>query len=178
LAQVIPLNITTNFRRTKMKTTVMLVAGLLSVLGDSAFAQTNAVDQVKSDNAAIRHDTREIKLDRRDIHHDNRVIATEKRDIAHDRNVAALEKRDARHDQRVEDKLIAKGDLADAQKLDKARRHELNEAKIAARDADHDRNVIAIERKDRAHDKAALADERAERRAEVAKRDRDAAHIH
>jgi hypothetical protein len=37
--------------------------------------------------------------------------------------------------------------------------------------------VAAIERHDRAHDKAALADERAERRAEVAKRNHDAAQI-
>lgn len=77
----------------------------------------------------------------------------------------------------MEDKLIAKGDLADARKVDKARRHELNETIIAARDAHHDRNVIAIERRDCAHDKTALAEERAERRADIVKRDRDAAHI-
>jgi hypothetical protein len=79
-----------------------------------------------------------------------------KRDIAHDRNVAAL---------------------ADAPKIDKARRHELNEVKNAARDAHHNHNILAIERRDRAHDKAVLADERAERRADVVKRDQDAAHI-
>ncbi|WP_075795435.1 hypothetical protein [Massilia putida] len=43
----------------------------------------------------------------------------EKRDIAHDRNVAKMEKQDARHDRRREDALMAKGDMRDAQKLDK-----------------------------------------------------------
>jgi hypothetical protein len=160
-----------------MKTTIALAAGLLSVISASAFAQNGAVDQVRADNAAIRHDTHEIRAERRDIHHDSASIAAEKRDIAHDRNVIAMEKRDARHDQRREDALVAKGDLKDARKLDRARRHELNEAKIAARDVRHDRNEIAIERTDRAHDKAALADERAERRADVVKRNHDAAHL-
>lgn len=74
-----------------MKTTSLLVAGLLSLIGTSAFAQNNAVADVKADNATIRHDSHVIRQERRDIHHDNRVIAMEKRDIAHDRNVAALE---------------------------------------------------------------------------------------
>jgi hypothetical protein len=165
------------FRRTMMKTTLMLAAALLSVTGANAFAQNDAVNQVKADNAAIHHDAREIKLDRRAVQHDNRVIALEKRDAAHDRNVAKLEKQDARHDRRREDALIARGDIKDAHMLDRARRHELNEAKVAARDARHDRNVVAVERKDRAHDKAVLADEHAERRAEVAQRNHDAAKI-
>jgi len=164
-------------KRTTMKTTSLLIAGLLAFIGTSAFAQTIAIADVRADNAAIRHNTYEIKQDRRDIHHDSRVIAIEKHDIAHDLNVAALERRDAGHDQRLEDRLIAKGDIADAQKVDRARRHELNKAKIASRDAHHDRNVIAIERRDRAHDKAVLADERAERGADVIQRDRDAANI-
>lgn len=161
-----------------MKTTLMLVAGLLSVIGTSALAQNNAVGQVKSDNAAIRHDNVEVKMDRRALHHDNAVIAMEKRDVAHDRNVKNMERRDARHDQRREDALVAKGDLRDARAVDNARRHEREEMKIDSRDIRHDRKVVAVDRQDRKNDKAALAHERGERRAEVAKRDYDAANIH
>jgi hypothetical protein len=161
-----------------MKTTLMLAAGLLSIIGTNALAQNNAVDQVRADNAASRHDTREVKMDRRAVHRDNAAIAMEKRDIAHDRNVKNMERRDAWRDQRREDALVAKGDLRDARALDNARRHELREVKIASRDIRHDRKVMAVDWQDRAHDKAALMHERGERRAEVTKRDHDAAKIH
>ncbi|GEM_PF-1464948 len=161
-----------------MKTTSLLLAGLLSVMGASAFAQGSPVSEVKADNAAVRHETREIQADRRAVHHDNVAIAVEKRDIAHDKNVATIEQHDAPRAQHREDALIAKGDLADAQKVDKVRHHELNEAKIARRDASHDRRVIAIEKRKRAHTIDAVADEHAERRTALAKRNHDAAELH
>ena len=62
-----------------MKIKSVLLAGLLSVVGVTAFAQTDAVNQVRKDNAVIRQDNREIRSENRDIHRDNVGINKDKR---------------------------------------------------------------------------------------------------
>ena len=160
-----------------MKIKSMLLASLLSIVGITAFAQTNAVDQVRKDNAVIRQDSREIRAENRDIHRDNVGINKDKRDIARDRAAIRSERRDAQRDQRREDAAIAKGNLKGAQKLEKARQHENNEIKVAQQNIHRDKVDIAHDRKDRSHDAAARKDERAERTAAVAKRNHDAGAI-
>lgn len=161
-----------------MKIKSVLLASLLSVVGVTAFAQTDAVNQIRKDNALIRQDNREIRSENRDIHRDNVGINKDKRDIARDQAAIRSERRDAQHDQRREDADITKGDLKGAQKLEKARQHENNEIKAAQRNIHRDKVDIAHDRKDRSHDAAARKDERAERAAEVAKRNHDAGAIH
>ena len=160
-----------------MKIKSVLLVSLLSVVGVTAFAQTNAVDQVRKDNAVIRQDSREIRSENRDIHRDNVGINKDKRDIARDQASIRSERRDVRQDQRREDADIAKGDLKGAQKLEKARQHENNEIKTAQRDIHRDRVEIAHNRKNRSHDAAARKDERVERAVVVAKRNHDAGAI-
>lgn len=160
-----------------MKTALILVAGLLSVIGTSALAQTGAVGQVKADNAAIRRDTRDVMADRREVHHDNAVIAIAKHDAAHDRYVAHVDMHTARREQRREDALVAHGDFHDARKLELARRQHLADARFAAREARQDRQAVARQRADRAYDRAALADARDQRGVAIAKRDHDVARM-
>ena len=161
-----------------MKTKSLLLASLLCVVGASAFAQTPAVDQVRKDNAVIGQDTREIRTENRDISRDNMGIKKDKRDVARDQAAIRTERRDARRDQQREDVAIANGNLKGAQRLEKARKHEVAEIKVAQRDIHHDRADIAHDRKDRNHDAAARKDERQERNAAVAKRNHDAGNIH
>ena len=161
-----------------MKIKSMLLASLLSVVGVTAFAQSNVVDQVRKDNAVIRQDKREIRTENRDIHRDNVGINKDKRDITRDQAAIHTDRHDAQQDQRREDGDIAKGDLKGAQKLEKARQHENTEIKAAQRNIHHDKVDIAHDRKDRSHDAAVRKDERAERDAQVTKRNHDAGAIH
>ena len=161
-----------------MKIQSLVLTALLSAVGITAIAQGNPVTQVKKDNAVIRHDNKEIRTESKDIHRDNVGINKDKHDIAHDANVIKTERHDAQRDQRLEDAAIAKGDLKDAQKLDKARQHETNDIKAAQRDIHRDKGDLAHDRKDRNKDAAARADELRERNAVVVKRNQDAGNIH
>ena len=80
-------------------------------------------------------------------------------------------------DQRQEDRDVKNGNLADAQKMDAARRDEqkkINGDKVTER---KDRHTLALDRNDRNQDVKARNDERRERNHAVAKRNKDASHI-
>lgn len=160
-----------------MKIHSLVLASVLSTIGITAVAQDSPVAQVRRDNAVIRRDNHEIGHEKRDIQRDNAGISEERHDIARDKNTIGLERRDARRDQRLEDAYIAKGDLRDAQRMEKMRQHENNEIRHARQDIRQDRGDIARLRNDRHHEAAALKDERLERNAAVARRNRDAASI-
>ena len=128
--------------------------------------------------AVIRRDNQELRAENRDIRRDNVGINKDRRDIAQDQATIRADRRDAQRDQRQEDADIAKGDLKGAQRLEKARRHENNEIRVARRDIHRDKLAIAHDRKDRNRDAAARQDERRERNATVVKRNHDAGKIH
>lgn len=134
-----------------MKTTPLLLCGLLSVFTAGAFAQGYPGEA----------------SDIRDAHHaiyqSHRAIASEQRNLAHDKRVAQIETQQALQVQRRQDAAIARGDYRSAHKLDKLRRHEADEAKIAQRQVSHDRNVIAIERWQIDHQRNVIAIERRDR---------------
>ena len=72
-----------------MKTNKLILAGILSLLGGVAFAQTSTptapassvspVDQVKKDNAQIAKDNKEIRKENIDVKHDNAGIKKDKK---------------------------------------------------------------------------------------------------
>ena len=146
----------------QMKIKPMLLASLLSVTGVTAFAQISDVDQVREDNAVIRHNSQEIRTENRAIHRD---INKNKCVIAHDQAAIQKDRRDAQQDQRREDAGVARGDLKNAQRLEKARERERAEIPVAQRDIHRDRVDIVHDRKNRNHDAAARTEERAERAA-------------
>ena len=107
-----------------MKTKSILLAGLLSLLGASAFAQTSPVDQVKQDNRQIRQENREIARDNRAIGRDNVAIGQDKQAVGQEKQQINAERAERNSDQRREDRDVKNGDLAGAQKMDAARRQE------------------------------------------------------
>lgn len=159
-----------------MKTTSLMLAGLLSMIGTAAFAQT-PVQQVHQDNAQIRQDTKEIHQDTHQIKKDNAVIAARKADVA----VTKQELKTDRHERNAlasaEQADVKKGDLAGAQQLDKARRAERHEINADKREIKHDDHVIAHRSADKKKEVVARRDEKTERHAEVVKRDHDAGKI-
>jgi len=159
-----------------MKTTSLMLAGLLSMIGTAAFAQT-PVQQVHQDNAQIRQDSKEIHQDTRQIKRDNAVIAAKKTDVATDKQVLNAERQDRNALARAEQADVKKGDLAGAQQLDKARRSEQHAINTEKRDIKHDEHVIAHRSADKQKEVVARHDEKVERHEDVAKRDHDAGKI-
>jgi hypothetical protein len=168
--------IAANVKDYTMRLNSALLAGALALVGAHALAD-DAVDRVRADNAALHQDRVDVHADRRAVHHDNVGIWEAKRAARHERNVARFDRREAQHDLHVEEHLAARGDLRDAEQVDRARRHALDEAHVAARQAGHDGRVAAIERRQRTHDDGALHDARVRRQIDAAQRDDDAARI-
>ena len=146
-----------------MKTTSLLLASLLCVLGANASAQVIEGEIRYSSEPAVAPVPHEVRAAHHAIHRSRREIAEEKRNLEHDKNVARLEAGDVREVERRQDELAARGDYRGAQKLERTRYHEANEAKIARRQVSHDRNVIAIKRRQIEHNERVIDNARGER---------------
>ena len=160
-----------------MKTKSLLLLALISSLSAGVFAQVTPVDQVKKDNAQISGENREIRRDNRDIRRDNTQIGQDKQALNQDRRQINADRAIRNTDQRQEDRDVKNGNIADAQKMDAARRDEqkkINGDKLTER---KDRQALALDRNDRNQRVEARNDERHERNHAVAKRNRDASKI-
>ena len=160
-----------------MKTNSVLLVGLLSLLGASAFAQTAPIDAVKQDNAQIRKDNGQIRRENRDIRRDTAAVGKDGRAITSDQQAIKADRVQQNVDQRLENADIKKGDLADAQTANKARAQEQHAINGEKRDISKNRSAITQTRHDLHQDKVARTAERHARNAAVAKRNKDAAHI-
>ena len=160
-----------------MKTNSVLLAGLLSLLGASAFAQTAPVDAVKQDNAQIRKDNAQIRRQNQDIRRDTAEVGKGGRAIASDQRAIKADRVQQNADQRLENADIKKGDLAGAQTANKARIQDQHAINGKKRDIRKDTKAIAATRNDRHQDKVARNQALRVRSADVAKRNQDAAHI-
>jgi hypothetical protein len=119
----------------------LLVTALVAAFSMTAFAQTTApspVQEVKQDNKDIRKDNRDIRNDKRDIRSDKRVLAGD------------VKQRNA--DQRAEDRDLKNGNVAGAEKMEKARETEQHEINHDKRDLHKDRKDLHQDRKDKKED--------------------------
>ena len=160
-----------------MKTNSVLLAGILTLLGASAFAQTTPADAVKQDNAQIRSDNGQIRHQNRDIRRDTTAVGKDGRAIASDQRAIKADRVKQNADQRLENADIKKGDLADAQTANQARTQEQHAINGKKRNIHKERSAIAHARNDRHGDKVVRNQELHARNADVAKRNKDAAHI-
>ena len=160
-----------------MKTTSIALAGLLSLIGAAAFAQTNPVVQVQQDNAQIHQDNKAVRQDNREVHHDNKVIAVKKGEIAGGKQQLQADRSARDATARAEQHDIRKGDLADAQKLDQARRAEQHDVKVEKHAIAKDQAVVAHHAADKQQTLVARHDEKVVRHVDVVKRNQDAAKI-
>jgi len=160
-----------------MKTPSIALAGLLSLIGAAAFAQTNPVVQVQQDNAQIHQDNKVLRQDGREVRHDNTVIAVKKGEIAGDKQQLHADVAARNATARAEQHDIRKGDLADAQKLDQARRAEQHDVKVEQHAIVKDQAVVAHRAADKQQTLVAKQDAKVVRHVDVVKRNQDAAKI-
>jgi hypothetical protein len=157
-----------------MKTnTLMLTAGLFSMISAAAFAQT-PVAQVQHDNAQIRQDTKQIHQDTREIKHDNAVIAVKKGEVVAGKQQLHAEKQESKALAHAEHQDLKQGNLAGAAQLDQARRNEQVAIKQQKQEIRHDQKVIAHHAVDKHATQVARQEDKVDRYLDTAKRDHDA----
>ena len=160
-----------------MKTSSLVIATLLSVLGASAFAQSAPLAQVKQDNAAIRQETREIRADNHAIRQDTAAVQTTKQEIHHDQRALQADRHIRNVEQRRENVALTRGDLAGAQRANSARLQEQHVINRQKQDLHQDRRALSHERHVRHDAVVARNDERRERHADVVSRNVAVSHI-
>lgn len=159
-----------------MKTTSLMLAGLMSMIATAAFAQAPA-QQVQQDNAQIRQDSKAIRQDTREIKRDNAVIAVKKTEVAADKQALKTDRQERNALARAEQADVKKGDLAGAQQLDQSRRAEQHAVNADKRELKHDEHVIAKRSADKEKTVVARHEEKVERHADVVKRNHDAGKL-
>jgi hypothetical protein len=164
-------------RNSIMKTKSLILAGLISMIGAAAYAQTAPVAQVHQDNVQIHQDNKDILQDTHQVKHDNAVISVKQVQVASGKQQLQAERGQRNALARAEQADVKKGDIAGAQQLDQARRGEQQAIKAQKQAIRHDQKVIAHRSVDKHEAVLARHEEKVERHGDVAKRDHDSAKI-
>ena len=157
----------------------LIIVSLLAAAVMPVFAQTAtiSVDQVRQDNAQIRHDNSNVNYQKKEIAQDNAAINKDKNRIAADQNKLRKERAERNVDQRREDADIKNGDMQGAQVMEKKREQENREISGLKRNEEHAKNDASVKRADRHQEKKELHHAREKKSADVVKRNQDAANI-